>query len=99
MSSIGSNSRTPADTSAIIIGREHTFVHEIGDMLTAISQKRSLGPDFCDGCRCQQVLDVASRSLQRIQLVGKESVIIMIPHAMIRYYNRRIRPLTAGPDN
>lgn len=46
-------------------------MHEIGDMLTAIPEKKSVGPDFYDGCRGQQVLDVASRSLQRIQLVGK----------------------------
>ena len=45
-----------------IIGWEHTFVHEIGDLLTAITNRKPVRPDFHDGFRCQQVLDAASQS-------------------------------------
>ena len=45
-----------------IIGWEHTFVHEIGDLLTAITKGEAVSPDFYDGMRCQQVLDAASQS-------------------------------------
>jgi len=42
-----------------IIGWEHTFIHEIGDLLLAIYKKKSVTADFYDGLRCQQVLDAA----------------------------------------
>jgi predicted dehydrogenase len=45
-----------------IIGWGHTFVHEVGDLLTAITNKEDVSPDFYDGMRCQQVLDAAARS-------------------------------------
>jgi predicted dehydrogenase len=45
-----------------IIGWEHTFVHEIRDLLEAISKKENVYPDFYDGLRCQQVLDATSKS-------------------------------------
>jgi len=45
-----------------IIGWEHTFVHEIGDLITAIYEKKSVKADFYDGLRCQQVLDAAIHS-------------------------------------
>lgn len=40
-----------------IIGWEHTFVHEVRDLLEAIHSGGDATPDFCDGLRCQQVLD------------------------------------------
>jgi predicted dehydrogenase len=45
-----------------IIGWEHTFIHEIGDLLTAIAKGQEVHPNFLDGWRCQQVLDAASQS-------------------------------------
>ena len=45
-----------------IIGWEHTFIHEIGDMLTAIAKDEHVYPDFYDGLRCQQVLDAVGQS-------------------------------------
>jgi predicted dehydrogenase len=45
-----------------IIGWEHTFIHEIGDLLTAIGHKKPVTPDFYDGYRCQQVLDAVQTS-------------------------------------
>ena len=45
-----------------IIGWEHTFIHEVGDLLTAIAKKESVTADFYDGLRCQQVLDAVCES-------------------------------------
>jgi predicted dehydrogenase len=45
-----------------IIGWEHTFIHEMGDFLTAIAGDEDIQPSFYDGWRCQQVLDAVSRS-------------------------------------
>jgi predicted dehydrogenase len=45
-----------------IIGWEHTFIHEISDLLLAIADKKPVYPDFYDGLRCQQVLDAACQS-------------------------------------
>lgn len=45
-----------------IIGWEHTFIHEIGDFLTAVAEGKQITPDFNDGYRCQQVLDAVSVS-------------------------------------
>ena len=42
-----------------IIGWEHTFIHEIGDLLLAIAKGENVHADFYDGLRCQQVLDAA----------------------------------------
>lgn len=40
-----------------IIGWEHTFIHEIADLLTAIATGDEVEPNFHDGLRNQQVLD------------------------------------------
>jgi predicted dehydrogenase len=45
-----------------IIGWEHTFIHEVHDLLLAIDQGEEVHPDFHDGLRCQQVLDAAVQS-------------------------------------
>ncbi len=45
-----------------LIGWEHTFTHEMHDVLTAIERRRSVAPSFEDGLRCQEVLDAALRS-------------------------------------
>ncbi len=45
-----------------IIGWEHTFIHEIGDLLLAIAKGENVHADFYDGLRCQQVLDAAVAS-------------------------------------
>ena len=45
-----------------IIGWEHTFIHEIADLLKAIGRKENATPDFYDGLRCQQVLDAVMQS-------------------------------------
>jgi predicted dehydrogenase len=45
-----------------IIGWEHTFIHEIGDLLCAIAEGKPAKPDFEDGLRCQEVLDSIQES-------------------------------------
>jgi predicted dehydrogenase len=45
-----------------IIGWEHTFIHEIGDLCTAIAKGENVSADFYDGLRCQQVLDAVDES-------------------------------------
>ena len=45
-----------------IIGWEHTFIHEVKDLLHGIALGDPVHPDFYDGLRCQQVLDAALRS-------------------------------------
>ncbi len=45
-----------------IIGWEHTFIHEIHDLLQAIVDGKEITPSFYDGLRCQQVLDAVMQS-------------------------------------
>lgn len=58
-----------------IIGWEHTFIHEVADFLRCISQDQMPTPDFCDGLRCQQVLDAVEHSVieGRWQQIGDGS--------------------------
>jgi predicted dehydrogenase len=52
-----------------IIGWEHTFIHEVRDLLVAIDEGGPVYPDFYDGLRCQQVLDAALKSAEEGQWV------------------------------
>lgn len=45
-----------------IIGWEHTFIHQIKELLDGIGSNRNVIPDFYDGLRCQQVLDAVVTS-------------------------------------
>jgi predicted dehydrogenase len=45
-----------------IIGWEHTFTHEVRDLMAAIAGKIPVHPDFLDGLRVQQVLDAVERA-------------------------------------
>ncbi len=47
-----------------VIGWEHTFIHEIGNFLTAIGEGKMITPNFNDGYRCQLVLDAVSQSAE-----------------------------------
>jgi predicted dehydrogenase len=44
------------------IGYEHTFAHEVRDLLQAIAAGRDPAPSFADGLQVQQVLDAVLRS-------------------------------------
>jgi predicted dehydrogenase len=45
-----------------ILGYEHTFTHEVRDLLEAIGAGRDPRPSFADGLQVQEVLDAVSRS-------------------------------------
>jgi len=47
-----------------IIGWEHTFIHEVADLLRAIAAGENVKADFYDGLRCQQVLDAVCQSAE-----------------------------------
>ena len=40
-----------------IIGWEHTFIHQVKELLDGLGKKKTVVPDFYDGLKCQQVLD------------------------------------------
>jgi predicted dehydrogenase len=44
------------------IGYEHTFTHEVRDLLHAIADGRDPVPSFADGLQVQEVLDAVQRS-------------------------------------
>jgi len=48
-----------------IIGWEHTFIHEVRDLLLAIAKKEPVYPDFYDGLRDQQILDAVVESASK----------------------------------
>ena len=57
-----------------IIGWEHTFIHEIADLLIAIDARKPVAADFYDGWRCQQVLDAVVESAANgkwVEIPGK----------------------------
>ncbi|WP_336776853.1 Gfo/Idh/MocA family protein [Paenibacillus sp. MMO-58] len=45
------------------IGYEHTFTHEVHELMTAIAEDRQPVPNFHDGVRCQEVLVAVERSI------------------------------------
>ena len=53
---------------------EHTFIHEVRDLLIAISKDGAVYPNFYDGLRCQQVLDAALESAIEDRWVGVPEV-------------------------
>ncbi len=56
-----------------IIGWEHTFIHEMGDFLTAIARNEKIKPDFYDGYRNQLILDAAIDSAREKKWLGVQS--------------------------
>jgi predicted dehydrogenase len=56
--------------SGHIIGWEHTFIHEVRDLLHSINDGSELHPDFYDGLRCQQVLDAVVDSTSQKKWVS-----------------------------
>ncbi len=45
-----------------VLGYEHTFVHELRDFITAVSDRSTPSPDFSAGLQVQRVLDAVQRS-------------------------------------
>ena len=47
-----------------ILGYEHSFVHAVAELLTAIAEGRNPEPNFHDGVRAQAVLEAVARSVE-----------------------------------
>jgi predicted dehydrogenase len=45
-----------------VLGWEHTFTHQVRDLVTAIATGAELAPTFADGLQVQRVLDAVERS-------------------------------------
>ncbi|WP_019911188.1 Gfo/Idh/MocA family protein [Paenibacillus sp. HW567] len=46
------------------IGFEHTFIHEILELSSAVAEGRQPVPSFADGVKCQAVLEAVERSIE-----------------------------------
>ncbi|RXZ84776.1 gfo/Idh/MocA family oxidoreductase [Paenibacillaceae bacterium] len=46
------------------IGYEHTFTHEVHELMTAIREDRQPVPNFVDGVKCQEVLEAVDLSIE-----------------------------------
>ncbi|AEE95932.1 Gfo/Idh/MocA family protein [Mahella australiensis] len=46
-----------------VIGYEHTFIHEVYDLINAIASDKMPEPNFYDGVKCQQVLEAVDASV------------------------------------
>jgi predicted dehydrogenase len=59
------------------LGYEHTFIHEVVDLVTAIGTGTAPSPSFADGLQVQQVLAAVERSAERgsgwEQVLGDQS--------------------------
>lgn len=47
------------------IGYEHTFIHEIVELMEAFRENRQPVPNFYDGVKCQEVLEAVDRSIEQ----------------------------------
>jgi predicted dehydrogenase len=45
------------------IGYEHTFIHEVVELMKSFHENRSPIPNFKDGVKCQEVLEAVDRSI------------------------------------
>lgn len=45
------------------IGYEHTFIHEVLELMHALEEDRQPSPSFVDGVKCQQVLEAVDLSI------------------------------------
>ncbi|MGG1519277.1 Gfo/Idh/MocA family oxidoreductase [Paenibacillus oryzisoli] len=45
------------------IGYEHTFVHEVVELMNALAEERQPVPNFVDGVKCQEVLEAVDQSI------------------------------------
>ena len=57
-----------------IIGYEHTFIHAVYELMTAINGKPTIMSNFHDGAQCAAVLDAVERSAANGQWVEVEMV-------------------------
>ena len=48
-----------------VLGYDHTFVHEVADLIEAITKDRPVAPDFVDGLEVQCVLESVETSIDQ----------------------------------
>ena len=53
-----------------IIGWQHTFVHQVYNLMNGIATKKNPVPDFYDGLKCQTVLEAVEKSVESEQWVS-----------------------------
>ncbi|PKG22794.1 Gfo/Idh/MocA family protein [Niallia nealsonii] len=51
------------------IGYEHTFIHEMVELMEAFREDREPVPNFRDGVKCQQVLEAVDLSIEKRQWI------------------------------
>ncbi len=51
------------------IGYEHTFIHEVVELMKAFKEDRQPVPNFHDGVKCQQVLEAVDHSIEKRQWI------------------------------
>ncbi|MFC4776089.1 Gfo/Idh/MocA family protein [Paenibacillus sp. GCM10023252] len=56
------------------IGYEHTFTHEVHELMKAFEEDRQPVPNFYDGVKCQEVLEAVDRSIAERRWVGLSEV-------------------------
>ena len=59
-----------------IIGYEHSFTHNVYNLLNAIAQQHPLLPDFIEGAKVNAVLDAMSKSAETRQWVSVPEVVL-----------------------
>ena len=52
-----------------IIGWQHTFVHQVYNLMNGIAARKNPSPDFYDGLKCQMVLEAVENSAETGQWV------------------------------
>jgi predicted dehydrogenase len=57
-----------------IIGYEHTFVHAVYELMSAINKKPTIMPDFRDGAQCVAVLEAVEKSAANGQWAEVEMI-------------------------
>lgn len=56
------------------IGYEHTFIHEVVELMEALGADRQPVPNFADGVKCQAVLEAVDRSIDERRWVSIEEM-------------------------
>jgi predicted dehydrogenase len=56
------------------IGYEHTFIHEVVELMEAFRENRQPVPNFVDGVKCQAVLEAVERSVEERRWVSIEEM-------------------------
>ena len=51
-----------------VLGYEHTFVHAVYELMSAINKKPTIMADFRDGAQCVAVLDAVEKSIAERQV-------------------------------